>query len=113
MPLVTTEQALAHVKAEEGEDVSVYLGAAELSAMAYLNRQVYATADDLAAAVLAGDAGDDPILVDDAIRAGILLTFGHLYRNREDVVAGPSAGAVILPLGARALLQPKRVGMGV
>lgn len=113
MTLVNTEQALAHLRAEPDDDISVYLGAAELSAMAYLNRQVYANADDLATAVLAGDAGDDPILVDDAIKAAILLTLGHLYRNREDVVAGPSAGALALPLGARALLQSKRIGMGV
>jgi hypothetical protein len=113
MTLVTTEQALAHLRADSGEDISVYLGAAELAAIAYLNRQVYATADDLAAAVLAGDAGGDPILVDDAIKAAILLTMGHLYRNREDVVAGPSAGALALPLGARALLQSKRIGLGV
>lgn len=113
MTLVTTEQALAHLRADSDEDISVYLRAAELAAMEYLDRQVYATPEEMAAAVLAGDAGDDPILVDDAIRAAILLTLGHLYRNREDVVAGQSAGAVALPLGARALLQPKRVGMGV
>jgi hypothetical protein len=113
MTLVSTEQAIAHLRADTGEDISVYLGAAELSAMAYLNRQVYATPDEMAAGVLSGDAGDDPILIDDAIKAAILLTLGHLYRNREDVIAGQSAGALALPLGARSLLQSKRIGLGV
>lgn len=38
-------------------------------------------------------------------KAAVLLTVGHLYRNREDVVTGSGAGAVALPRGARDILQ--------
>ena len=49
----------------------------------------------------------DGILVDDQIKAAVLLTVGHLYANREDVVVG--ASAVVLPHGADCLLQPYKV----
>lgn len=48
----------------------------------------------------------DGIVVTDDILAAILLTLGHLYRNREDVVTGQGAAAIELPMGARALLRP-------
>lgn len=53
------------------------------------------------------------IVVNDHIRAGILLILGHLYRNREDVMTEQGAAAVQLPMGAHALLWPYRVGLGV
>lgn len=46
------------------------------------------------------------MVVNDSIVSAILLTFGHLFANREDVVVG--APAVELPLGARSLLRPYR-----
>lgn len=51
------------------------------------------------------------LVVNDAIRAAILLTLGHLYANREDVVTAVSA--VELPRGARSLLMPYRARLGV
>ena len=45
--------------------------------------------------------------IPEAVRAAILLTLGHLYEHREDVVVGPSANE--LPRGAEALLFPYRV----
>lgn len=51
----------------------------------------------------------DGIVVTDDIKVGMLLTLGHMYRNREDVVAGASAGAVELPIGAKHFLWPHRV----
>lgn len=45
-----------------------------------------------------------------SIRAAILLTLGHLYAQREDSSAVPVSA---IPMGARALLQPFRIGMGV
>ena len=53
----------------------------------------------------------DGIVVNDLIKAGILLLFGHLYANREDVVAGVTASE--LPQGSKYLLQPFRRGLGV
>ena len=49
----------------------------------------------------------DGIVVNDQIKAAVLLTVGHLYANREDVVIGASVAA--LPNGADYLLQPYKV----
>lgn len=44
-------------------------------------------------------------VADAAIKAAILMTFGHLYRNRQDVVIG-NVSAVHVPVGAQRILQP-------
>lgn len=49
----------------------------------------------------------DGIVVNEAIKAAVLLTVGHLFANREDVVIGASVSA--LPHGADYLLQPFKV----
>ena len=49
----------------------------------------------------------DGIVVNDQIKAAVLLIVGHLYANREDVVVGASVSA--LPNGADYLLQPFKV----
>lgn len=49
----------------------------------------------------------DGIVVNDQIKAAVLLTVGHLYANREDAVVGASVSA--LPNGADYLLQPFKV----
>lgn len=46
------------------------------------------------------------VVVDDAIRAAMLMTLGHLYKNRQDVVAGQYSGATQMPVGAQRILQP-------
>jgi hypothetical protein len=114
--LVTTEIALAHLREDAGvadDLIAIYLQAAETAAANYCNRQFFATAEDMAAAVLAGTAGDDPIVVNDAIVAAILLILGKLYSNREDVVTGTGRTVQKLPDGSQYLLQPYRVAMGV
>lgn len=112
MRLVTMDQARAHVHAFPHDDsqLELYVGAAEQAAQDFLNRRVYADADALAEAVLDGSAGCDPMVVNDAIKAAILLLTGHLFRNRE-AVTGESVNE--LPLGVHALLWPHRVGLGV
>lgn len=45
------------------------------------------------------------IVVTDDYIAAVLLTLGHFYRNREEVVAGMGAQAVQLPFGAQAILD--------
>lgn len=112
MHLVTIDQARAHVHAFPHDDsqLELYVGAAEQAAQDFLNRRVYADADALAEAVLDGSAGCDPMVVNDAIKAAILLLTGHLFRNRE-AVTGESVNE--LPLGVHALLWPHRVGLGV
>jgi hypothetical protein len=114
MSIVDATIARRHVKLGPDEFdplVDMYLGAAEVVAAEFMGRNFYADLDSLAAAVLAGTAGPDPILVDDAICAAVLLIFGHLYTNREDVVVGVTVAQ--LPRGAQSLLQPKRINMGI
>lgn len=113
MQLVEITQVRAHCRAESEDDVllTTYADAAEQIAQDFLNRRVFADTEALAAAVLDGSAGDDPIVVNPAIRAAILLTAGHLYRNREDVITGTIVSE--MKEGARVLLWPHRVGLGV
>lgn len=49
----------------------------------------------------------DGMVVNEAIKAAVLLIVGHLFANREDVVAGVSVSQ--LPNGAEWLLQPYKV----
>lgn len=114
MALVSLDQARAHCRVDSdypAEQLEVYLGAAEDHAAAFLNRKVYETADQMAAAVLDGSAGENPIVVNKSIQAAIMLMTGHLFANREQNVAG--ATVVALPTGFDQLLMPYRVGMGV
>jgi len=156
--LITTADAKQHLRlgaAYPDGQVLPYLGAAELLAIKFLNRRVYA--DDVslqaaiaavpaalitagttyAAAVIAADAITDPvasaasrdyadavyreaqtaarqtragIVVNDLIKAGILLILGHLFENREDVVAAVTVEQ--LPMGSKHLLTPHRVDLG-
>ncbi len=48
--------------------------------------------------------------VPDDIQAAILLTIGHLYEHREDVIVG--TGAIVLPRGSTDLLYPYRITDG-
>lgn len=109
--LVTEAQARNHLRIEAGEDIAIYIGAAERLAIEFINRNVYADQTALDAAVLAETAGDGPVVVDDLIRAAVLLIVGHLYANREDAVVGASVAE--LPKGSFFLLQPYRRQMGV
>lgn len=154
MPLVTLDQARAHVR--EGADfpeaqIQPALKGAEHAAQAYLNRCVYESQEalDTARGAYAADMGDAKavydaavaaavampdeaeqvaalelaavqfaeakaeaakalhgMVVNDSVVSAILLTFGHLFANREDVVVGASVAEI--PLGARTLLRPYR-----
>ncbi|WP_372380299.1 head-tail connector protein [Xanthomonas sp. NCPPB 1062] len=112
MHLLTIEQVRQHCRADSADDalLAVYVDAAEQAAQDFLNRRAYPDADALAAAVLDGTAGDDPIVTNPSVNAAVLLIAGHLFRNREAVT---SETANQLPLGAHALLWPHRVGLGV
>lgn len=114
MSLVSLDVARSHCRSDGDDDgiLQVYLDAAEQSAIDYLNRKVYATQQSLDDAVLAGTAGEHPMVVNGVVVAAILLTCGHLYANREDVVVG-AAAAVQIPFGATALLRPHRIMPGL
>lgn len=63
--------------------------------------------NDLLRAKVAHRHAMDGMVVNEAIKAAVLLIVGHLYANREDVVTGVSSTA--LPNGAEWLLQPYKV----
>jgi hypothetical protein len=117
MSLVSLELARQHLRIDTDPDddpesllLPLYIATAEEAACDYLNRQVFANEADMAAAVEADTAGDRPMVVTASVQAAILLMLGHLYVNREDSVVGISV--VELPNGSKALLQPRRIGMG-
>lgn len=112
MQLVEIEQLRAHCRTESDDDalLTLYADAAEQMVYDVLNRRVYADADALAAAVLDGSAGDDPMVLNPAILAAVLLIAGHLFRSREAVT---DDAARELPIGAHSLLWPHRIGLGV
>ena len=62
---------------------------------------------DLLRAKVAHRQAMDGMVVNEAIKAAVLLTVGSLYAQREDVVVGASVAA--LPNGADYLLQPFKV----
>jgi len=114
MTVIDIAVAMRHLKMDPDDDSTEVLSKledAEDIAMTYMGRRIYATPDLLAAGVLNGDAGDDPIVIKPGIRAAILLILGRLNSHREDVVVGVSATE--LPQGAETLLRPHRVDMGV
>ena len=114
-PLLTIEQARNHLRAQgvaDDADLQLKINAATLMAQQFTCRRIFATQVELDDAVAAETAGEYPPLVaDDLIRAALLLSVGHLYGNREDVVTGTIATE--LPQGSRALLNFYRQGMGV
>lgn len=112
--LVSTDLALSHVRQDAGvEDawIAMNLAAAQQSALDYLNRQVFADDASMEAAIAADTAGDFPMVVNAAIQAAILRTFGELYKNREDSTVG--ARMVELPFTSRDLLRPHRIIPGI
>ena len=46
------------------------------------------------------------VVVDDTIIAAMLMTLGHLYKNRQEVIAGQQSSATWVPAGARRMLEP-------
>lgn len=114
MSFVTLEQAKAHLYVHGSDDdayIEAIIAAAQRHCVTYLNRGVYVSQEALDAAVDAGAASPNAMVILDDIKFAILLVVGHLYANREDNVAGTIVSE--LKLGARALLQPYRVTPGL
>jgi len=114
MALITLNQACAHLRIDgvaDADDLALKISAAEILAAEYLGRSVYASQQELNAAVLAGAASEAPMVCNDLVRAAVLLILGHLYANREDVITGAPASEI--PMGSRQLLAPYRHGLGV
>jgi hypothetical protein len=113
MSLIPLSLALGYVRQDAGVDddvVEVLLEGAESSALSYLNRDVYATDEDMAAAVANGTAGAYAMVVNGAIKVAILKTVAELYANREN---SADYKLIELPFNVRSLLQPLRIIPGV
>ena len=96
-----------HLRVDDSAEdalIGLYVTAAEEFAMQFLGRTIYATE-------LAQGLDTAGIVINPAIQAALLLIVGHLYTNREDVLAGVSVAQ--LPNGSQYLMQPYRIGMGV
>ena len=92
-----------HLRVDDSAEdalIGLYVTAAEEFAMQFLGRTIYATE-------LAKGLDTAGIVINPAIQAALLLIVGHLYANREDVLAGVSVAQ--LPNGADYLLQPFKV----
>lgn len=105
MSLVDIALARSYCRSSPADDarVGVQLGASECFVVDFLNRRVFATEQDMQAAVTAEAAGDLPMVVNDAIRAAILEYTLALYDNRGSEVEQR----------VRGMVYPYRVGLGV
>ncbi|MGX7356231.1 head-tail connector protein [Citrobacter sp. ESY80] len=87
-----------------GDDalLTLYTGAAARYVQTWTRRTLYEKEDS------PGYANDsDPILLNDDVKAAMLLLIGHWYANRESVAVGQTVAEV--PLAVEALLQPYRI----
>ena len=103
VPAILTAAGVAHTAAVEAAE-ALEDAIARATGVAYADT-VYARAQDEAREIRAG------MVVNDAVKAAILLLFGHLHANREDAVTGVTVAQ--MPMGSQYLLMPYRVGMGV
>ena len=103
VPAILTAAGVAHTAAVEAAE-ALEDAIARATGVAYADT-VYARAQDEAREIRAG------MVVNDAVKAAILLLFGHLHANREDAVTGVTVAQ--MPMGSQYLLMPYRVGLGV
>lgn len=82
--------------------LKVYIEAAVSYVQSWTRRQLYPSADS-------PGYSDDPdgMLLNDAIKAAILLCISQWYSNREGVVVGETVSE--MPIAVQALLQPYRI----
>ncbi|MBY0633754.1 head-tail connector protein [Enterobacter sp. NIC22-4] len=80
----------------------LYAGAAARYVQTWTRRTLYENQSSL------GYADDpEPILLNDDVKAAMLLLIGHWYANRESVAIGQTVAEV--PLAVESLLQPYRI----
>lgn len=110
MALVSLTLAKKHLRVFHDDDdaeIEAYLAAAEDVVTKYIDRAVYASADDSPPG--APPSGDDgtAIEISPAITAAVLLLLGDLYETRE--ADAHDTSSAMLPRAVRALLAPYRV----
>lgn len=82
--------------------LGIYSGAASRYVQTWTRRTLYQLNTDPGY-----DTDENRLLLDDDIRAAMLLLIGHWYSNREAVIIGQAPSSV--PLAVEALLQPHKI----
>lgn len=112
--MISLEQAKLHARIDSSDDeslVELLLSAAIDHCTFYLNRPIYQSELEKTTAEQTAPADSvTGVVITDDIRAAVLLTFGWLYENREDVGEKSSA---YLPKNACWLLDKYRHCPGV
>jgi len=109
MSIISLSTAKLHLRVDgtdEDATIQIYLDASEQIASQYLNRNLYATE-------MAKGSDDDGLVINDAVKAAVLLQCGTLYANRESVSQQAGNYMVAVPLGFQFLLDPYRLELGV
>jgi Phage QLRG family, putative DNA packaging. len=99
------DAAVLDADAQDDDRMKVMMLAAAQVALNNATNQVDAIVHGLALDV-AADASGQP--VGDDIVLAILMTVGHMYRNRESVVTGQGAAAVEVPMSAQNIMAMHR-----
>lgn len=105
------DDALAGISASMTAANAAYLAA--MDAASGLDTLDRLWAEDVARknlrdATTAASMAINGLIVSDDIIAAILLVTGHLYANREEVLAGANAAAVQIPMGAQRIIEAHR-----
>ena len=104
--MIDLDVAKQHLRIDhDGEDelIQMQVEASIECASNYLNRSIIASESDR--------KGLNDIVINSSIKAASLLILGALYENRENEIIGSITSS--LKFGAKSLLDPYRIGMGV
>lgn len=104
--MISLDVAKSHLRVDfDDEDnlIELYLKAAIEYAEGFIDRSIITSEEDR--------AHESDIVVNNAIKSAILLILGHLYANREEESIDKATSP--LQLGAKSLLLPYRIKMGV
>ncbi len=88
---------------DEDELIGLYIDAAITYTESFLDRSLIKSESDR--------KSPDDLIINDAVKAALLLTIGTLYANREQEITGSITAE--LKFGAKSLLMPYRTKLGI
>ncbi|WP_224031189.1 head-tail connector protein [Paraburkholderia caribensis] len=113
MSLVDLSRARNYLRVDADVDdklIQCLVDGASEHVMGYLNRRIFASEDEMNAAIRTGGAGDSPMVINGAIQVAILKIAAELYANREESMQG---AVNKVPLHALSLISWQRRRPGV